>query len=283
MTVQVKLFGAQLWSVKDTEGTEYLWQGNPKYWEDRSPVLFPYIARLTEGRYLLGGHEYQMDIHGFAKDSVFELEKQTEEELILCLSDSEETYAQYPYHFVFKVSYRLAEKKLEVTYHVENKDTKTMYYGAGGHPGFNVPLQEGVTFEDYYLEFSGEGRAKREIFSEDCFVMEKQEDFPLEDGNRLLLRHDLFDNDAIILSNMPKNVALCSKTGTKGVKVSYEDMDYLGLWHWPRTDAPYLCIEPWSSLPSRKGIIEDFEKQENLKKLEPGKFKDHRWSVEISL
>lgn len=281
MAVQVKLFGAQLWSVKDMDGTEYLWQGNPKYWEDRSPILFPYIARLTEGKYLLGGHEYQMDIHGFAKDSVFEVEKQTEDELVLRLIDSKKTYAQYPYHFVFKVGYRLAGKKLEVTYHVENKDTKTMYYGVGGHPGFNVPLQEGVTFEDYYLEFSGEGRAEKEIFSEDCFVMEKREDFPLEDGKRLSLRHDLFDNDAIILSNMPKNVALRSKTGTKGVKVSYEDMDYLGLWHWPRTDAPYLCIEPWSSLPSRKGIIEDFEKQENLKKMEPGKCKDHRWSVEI--
>jgi galactose mutarotase-like enzyme len=28
--------------------------------------------------------------------------------------------------------------------------------------------------------------------------------------------------------------------------------------------AKYLCIEPWSSLPSRKNITEDLEQQDNL-------------------
>ena len=29
-----------------------------------------------------------------------------------------------------------------------------MYFGLGGHPGFNVPLEAGLSFEDYCLEFS---------------------------------------------------------------------------------------------------------------------------------
>lgn len=281
LTVQVNTFGAQMWSVKDKENTEYLWQGDPKYWEDRSPLLFPYIARLTEGTYRLNGQEYKMDIHGFAKDSQFEIAKHTENELVLRLTDSPGTYEQYPYHFVLEVGYELSENQLKVTYHVENKDTKTMYYGVGGHPGFCVPLQEDEKFEDYYLEFSGEGHARKELFSEDCFVLERTEDFLLKDGNKLPLTHDLFDNDAIILSSMPKCVTLKSLTGNKAVQVTYGDMDYLGLWHWPKTDAPYLCIEPWSSLPSRKGVVEDFEKQENLKQLEAGCAKNHCWEIEI--
>ena len=28
-----------------------------------------------------------------------------------------------------------------------------MYFGIGGHPAFNVPLESSLTFEDYYLSF----------------------------------------------------------------------------------------------------------------------------------
>ena len=47
LTVKVSDQGGTLWSILDRDGTEYLWQGDPRYWEDRGPNLFPYIARLT--------------------------------------------------------------------------------------------------------------------------------------------------------------------------------------------------------------------------------------------
>lgn len=281
LIVQVNMLGASLWSIKDCEGVEYLWQGDEKYWGDRAPNLFPYIARLTKGRYILGEQEYEMDIHGFAKDSVFEVVKISESELVLRLEDSEETYKQYPYHFSLDIIYTLNGKRLDVTFHVENKDEKQMYFGIGGHPGFHVPLEKGEKFEDYYLEFSDECVPKKVLFSEDCFVLGKTTEFPLKDGARLPLRHDLFDDDAIILTDMPRAVTLKSVYGKRAVKVSYPEMDYLGLWHWPRTDAPYLCIEPWSSLPSRKDIIEDLAKQTNLKTLKSKDVLDNCWSIEI--
>ena len=58
-------------------------------------------------------------------------------------------------------------------------------------------------------------------------------------------------------------------------------MKYLGLWHMPKTNAPYICIEPWSSLPSREGIIEVFEKQSNLLVLEKNKQYTNTWSIKI--
>ena len=51
-----------------------------------------------------------------------------------------------------------------------------------------------------------------------------------------------------------------SGNGNKGAAL-------FGIWHMPHTDAPYVCIEPWSSLPSRKGVVEDLETQENLQAL----------------
>ena len=40
LTVQFKEFGGALSSIKDKDGVEYLWQGNPEYGV-QAPVLFP--------------------------------------------------------------------------------------------------------------------------------------------------------------------------------------------------------------------------------------------------
>lgn len=105
LTVLIHEKGATLWSVKDKDGNEYLWQGDPRYWADRAPNLFPYIARLTEGKYMLQGNTYEMDIHGFAKDMDFVAEKVSRSHVVLSISNTEETYRQYPYQFQFSIVY----------------------------------------------------------------------------------------------------------------------------------------------------------------------------------
>ena len=105
-------------------------------------------------------------------------------------------------------------------------------------------------------------------FSSDCFVTGNTSKYELEGDKCILLKHNLFDDDAIILSNMSKGVTLKSDKGVKAIHVTYPDMPYIGFWHMPKTDAPYVCIEPWSSLPSRKGPIEDLAKQPGLLKLQ---------------
>lgn len=184
------------------------------------------------------------------------------------LSD-ENTKAEYPFDFVYRVKYELDEAKLNVIYEVKNLDTKTMYFGIGGHPGFKVPFVKGTEFEDYYLEFAEDAHPLRVIFSDDCFVLGKEE-FRVPDGGKLPLKHSLFDSDAIVLENTMGHVALKCRKSPASISVKYEDMRYVGFWHCPGTDAPYVCIEPWSSLPSRKGVVEDLEKQEDLNRLLPG-------------
>ena len=52
----------------------------------------------------------------------------------------------------------IKNEALTVAYEVINRDTRPMYFGLGGHPGFNVPLAEGLRFEDYRLRFSADCR-----------------------------------------------------------------------------------------------------------------------------
>ena len=75
LKVKADTEGAILWSVTDKDGFEYIWQGDDRYWNEHGANLFPYIARLWEKSYIFQGKTYHMDIHGFAKDSVFSCEK----------------------------------------------------------------------------------------------------------------------------------------------------------------------------------------------------------------
>ena len=80
---------------------------------------------------------------------------------------------------------------------------------------------------------------------------------------------------------MAREITLRSETGNRFIRVTYPQMDYLGIWHWPKTDAPYVCIEPWSSLPARHGIVEEFSCKSDLIHLLPEKTYENTWTITI--
>lgn len=279
-TATISAIGAELGSLR-AFGTEYLWQGDPSYWAGRSPVLFPFVGRLTGGAYRLGGRQFPMEIHGFARKMPFTLEDAREDALCLLLTDDAETYAQYPFHFELRIAYRLQACRLQVEYEVLNLSEETMYFGLGGHPGFNLPLNEGLDFADYSLEFPFAHQPGRVGFTESCYLNGRCHPFPLEEGRRLPLRHSLFDEDAIVLADAARELRLYSEKGPRGLTMRYAGLPYLGLWHAPKTQAPYLCLEPWSSLPSRQDITEDFACKSDLISLPAGDCCHRGWEVEL--
>ena len=276
----VDTFGAQMMSLRSEDGTEYIWQGDPEFWADRALNLFPFIGRLWNGTCKVHGMEYPMNIHGFACRSEFCCAEQSDTRLVLELEDNEETLRQYPFHFLFRISYELEEKTVKVTFSVKNSSQEIMPFAVGGHPGFRVPLNEGENFEDYTLVFSEPCQPDRVGFSKDVYLNGKDEEYPLWNGCEIPLRHSLFDEDAIILKNMAPAVTLSGKNG-RGVMVSYPFMPYLGLWHWPEKDAPYVCIEPWSSLPSRHGTVEELTCKSDMLRLQPNGVYENSWTIRI--
>lgn len=281
LKVEIKQPGAELHSIQTTDGCEYLWQGIPEVWDGQAPNLFPYIARLTNETYVYEEKEYHMKIHGFIKDSDLTVDSATESSVTFRYDSNEKTLVQYPFAFSYFLTYELDGSTLKITNKVENHDEKAMLFGIGGHPGFNVPLEEGLRFEDYVLEFGNPAHPTRVGFTEDCHLNGQDELYALEEERRIPLQHNLFDQDAIVLKNMDRCVTLRSDKGTRAVKVRFPQYTHLGFWHMPHTTAPYVCIEPWSSLPSRYGVVEDLSQQSDLVRLEAGKIYENQWSIEI--
>ena len=281
LTVTVSDIGAEVVSVKCAGDCEYIWQGDPAYWAGHAPLLFPICGRLFEGHYTYAGQDYTMNIHGFARRSVFACERTGEQALRFTLASSNETREVYPFDFVLTVDYRLSGKTLSSTITFRNTGDALLPAAIGLHPGFNVPLDTG-SFEDWYLEFSKPCSPDKMIFSDTCFMTGKKEAFPLENGKRLSLRHSLFDNDAIFLSRVGEEISLRSDKSARSVTFRFPDFPYLGFWHAPKTEAPYVCVEPWCGLPSFDGEVDDFGKKCDMFRLCPGDEKTVSYSIDFT-
>ena len=277
----VSSLGAEMMSLQGADGTQYLWQGDPAYWADRAPNLFPFIGRLTNNSYKYMGKTYPLNIHGFARTSEFTVTEQTGDSITLELTSDEKTLEQYPFAFALQITYRLRGAALDTICKVQNLSDKTMPFGIGGHPGFNVPLAEGEQFTDYELVFDTACQPDRVGFTETVYLSGQDEAYPLENGTTLALDHRLFDEDAVILKNMARGVTLRSRICGKGLHMAYPQLPYLGIWHMPKTDAPYVCIEPWSSLPSRQDVVEEFSCKSDLLQLEAGKTYETMWTITV--
>lgn len=267
-------------SLKD--GTEFLWQGDPAFWAGRAYNLFPICGRLAEGKYTFRGETYEMNLHGFVRKSTLDATVLARDKIDFGLRSDERTKAMYPFDFEYHICYSLVGSTVKMEISVINHTDSTMPFALGGHPGFNVPLAGAGTFEDWRLEFCPECEPVHVVFSDACLTTEERKPFPLEDGKILRLRHDLFDHDAVVLAGTSHRVSLKSDLSPHSVTVEVPDaMKYLGIWHAPKKEAPYVCIEPWTSLPAYDGRVDDLETKEDMFELSPLASYELIWTITV--
>ncbi len=245
-------------SLKNRNGgaTEFLWQGDARYWARRAPLLFPIVGRLRGGVYLHKGREYRLECHGFAANLPHRLNKISENRATAHLSSGAETLAEYPFGFRLDQDFSLDGNTL----HIKTKATAVneLWCAFGGHPGFVLPTEDGsaTEFDSLYIKINDIGgmavagrTPRRQLLSPDRFIAAECADFPLDANGCFALRHDLFDDDAVILCDV-HSATLASRTTPHRVTVSCSDAIHFGFWQTYHSDAPFLCMEPWQGLPA---------------------------------
>lgn len=288
LKISADTMGAQLMSVysKKTE-TEYLWQGDPAFWTGRAYNLFPFIGRMYEGIFTYEKKTYPSRAHGLARYFEFVLESQTENALTFLFTDNEETKKEYPFSFAFRVRFELCGNVLTTRYTVTNTDSRELICAFGGHPGINVPFggklgTPNEKFEDYYLEFDRATEVKQQLLGDGSpYMIDKSVPYPLEDGVRLPLKHELFNNDAVILENTSGRVSLRSKNDPRYVTMCYEGFPFIGFWHILKENTPYVCLEPWSALPAVNGTVVELENKPHMTHVAPEKNASMSFTLEI--
>ena len=181
LKITVADHGAELKSITGlSDGTEYLFDSNPEWWKYSSPVLFPIVGKLENGKFRADGKEYEMPAHGFARVSDFECVREESDEVVFQLKWNEETLKNYPYKFLLEIAYVLKENRVEVIWTVKNLDDREIYFSIGAHPAIKCPIVDGENFEDCYLKFNvAEKSGRIPLTANGTFTHEKT---PLLDG-----------------------------------------------------------------------------------------------------
>lgn len=258
---QIDPFGAELRSLKNNKGTEYLWSADPQYWARVSPVLFPFVGKTNGLCYRTGGQEFPMTPHGFARDREFSLLHQEADEIWFVLEADDATRAVYPFDFRLELGYRLTSEGLEVLWKVMNPAANDLYFAIGGHPAFLCPPSGNGGHAGCFLHFDTDAPVLRcTPIEEHGLALPEHVDFPLT-GGYLPLTETLFDHDALVVENRQcSQVSLCLSNKTPYLAVRF-DAPLFGIWSPPGKQAPFVCIEPWYGRCDSVGFTGDLSER----------------------
>lgn len=246
--VTINHFGAELCSIKNKAGIEYMWQAGKDVWARHAPVLFPIVGRLKDNAYTFNDTQYGLSQHGFARDRAFELIEHNERACIFQLVSDNESKKDYPFGFVLQVHYRVEENRLITGYKIINPSAGDIFFSVGAHPGFNCPLLPTEKFEDYYLEFEAEAYDITQL-SEGLRTPVKTK-LALE-HNKLFLSARLFDNDALVFENgQIEKISLCSVRSAHKITMDCKHWPYFGIWT-KKGNTSFICLEPWYGIAGR--------------------------------
>lgn len=262
ISVSIAKRGAEIQSIK-RGGIEYMWSRDPQFWTGSAPIMFPICGGLKNGKYELDAKTYEMQKHGFARRSDFEVERVSDDSVTLILRDNGKTREMYPFSFAFRVTYELDGASLKVTYDAENIDNKTIYCTFGAHEGYACP--EGI--EEYEVVFPENETLYAYGLNGD--ILTDYTKLIIENSNTLPLDDKYFVLDALVFRDVKSNsVTLKHKNGGRRIKVEFDGFDYLLIWH--KHTAPYICIEPWCGLQDVAGASGKFIEKEGMRALGTG-------------
>lgn len=266
---EISPLGAELKSLKDAYGTEYIWNSNPEYWGRSSPVLFPTVGMLKDNLAIINNVNYKLPRHGFARDMQFNVITSSQEQAVFSLKYSNETLEVYPYKFELRLSYSLNENSLDIRYDIINLDDKPIYYGIGAHPAFNCPIKDTEMFEEYIIEFSDPEPNGCPIYNTKTNQLEMiNKKYIIDDSKKIKLKYNLFKDDAIIFDNIKSNnIKLYHGKSGRGIDFTFKGFKYLGLWTPSEKNSPFICLEPWASLPHCSDETGEFHLKRGVKQL----------------
>lgn len=241
------LEGAQITSFYNKEtGLQYMWQGDPNYWSGKNPILFPIIGNTYTGKYTIDNKEYSLPKNGLLRYATFDLVSENDDSIEFKYSSNQDTLKQYPYEFDFLVKYTIVNNRLYADFTVINKNNCDMPFSFGWHPAFNCPINKDKKFEDYHVELD----SPEILHRINCFTNEIND---LQEPTMILpLKYETFEKEHAMFFVDTKSKRVKLTDNEHGISISIDGYKWFTCWTKP--NAPFLCIEPWTS---KSDIVEN--------------------------
>ncbi len=278
LTARIHPLGAELWSLTDASGREYMTDGDPAYWTGHAPLLFPIVGALNGGTYRLDSEEHALAQHGFARKSWFTVVERGPDKVRLELRDNEQSRTLYPFAFALAVEFALSASTLVVTATVRNAGDRTMPFSFGFHPAFAWPLPEAGAKDAHRIIFAeNEPDPVRRIDPASGTLLPGSEPTPVV-GNAFAPTAALFEKGALIWDRSNSRALSFAGKGA-ALDIAFPDSPNLGVWQKP--GAPFLAIEPWHGYNDPQGFEGDIFAKPGIIALAPGEERGFRMDVTV--
>jgi galactose mutarotase-like enzyme len=280
LTVRINPQGAELWSIADVGGREYMTDADPAFWTGHAPVLFPVVGSTAHDRITVDGQAYPMQRHGFARHARFTVVEQDVRQVRLRLTDSAQTRENYPFAFQLDLVFQVSGLRLDVAAEVTNAGDTPLPFSLGFHPAFAWPLPGGGDKAAHRLTFGADEPGPiRRLDTKTGLLLPDPQPSPV-DGRELPLDSALFNADAVVWTNLNSHSLRYHAPDGGALDIAFPDTTMLGLWQVP--GAHYICIEPWQGHADPQGFAGEFADKPGIVTLAPGAMRAFRLSIEVS-
>ncbi|HPQ09645.1 MAG TPA: aldose 1-epimerase family protein [Bacteroidia bacterium] len=264
--------GAEIVSIQ-YKNQELIWQALP-VWKRHAPVLFPIIGKLKNDSYIYNSKIYSLPQHGFARDkewiNTFHSENLCEFEL----TDDEQTFQNYPFHFSLIIKYQLIQSSLKIHFHIFNPHHSVLPFSIGFHPAFNTF----GNLNNCFIQFIPDKTFLYKTILKNGLLSNQKEKLLLENST-LYLNEDLFSNDAIVLENPDISAMILSNPEWNySIKISPNGCKNWGIWTKCKD---FICIEPWMGIADSESTSGNLLKKKDIILLLP--YQHFDWYVDIDV
>jgi galactose mutarotase-like enzyme len=260
LRAKINPLGAELTTLTDAAGREWMSDGDPAFWTGRSPLLFPIVGALKGGVYRLGGATYALPQHGFARRRTFDLVEQSGDRARFRLAEDAETLAVYPFPFALDADYAISGGTLTMAISVTNTGDVDLPASFGFHPAF------AWGGGPHHILFEREEPA---LLSRIVGGLIGPADRPSPlDGRNLTLVPELFDNDALVWERIESESVLYGAEGGSQLRIDFPGAPMLGIWSKP--GARFVCVEPWWGIADPVGFVGEIWDKPGMMRFAPG-------------
>jgi len=278
LAAEISPVTAELVRLRDRDGHDLLWNGDPADGTGRSPLLFPIVGRLRDDRANIAGQSYGLKPYGFARTMTFELVTVSPSFCQFRLMTNAATQSQYPFAFALEVSYGLEGSTLLVQAAVTNTDPSVMPVSFGFRPVLRWPLPYGGAREAHEIRFETPEPAPIRR-PRDGRIAATPHPTPV-DGQRLPLRDALFVDGALISDQLHSRIVHYGVPGRRALRVAFPDLPHLGIWTQPGAD--FVGIASWQGCAGPEVFTSDFAETPGLVQLAPGAVRTFEMALSVT-
>jgi galactose mutarotase-like enzyme len=278
LSAQVDPFGAELHALRDAQGRDLQWDGDPAVWTGRAPILFPIVGMLVDGQYRLDGKTYHLAKHGFARNKLFEVRHVDASSAVLQLRADAGTRVSYPFDFELDVGFALSEATLAIEAVIRNLNDTPMPASFGFHPAFRWPLPFGHARSAHSIQFCEPEPAPVRRIDHQGLLQPRGEPTPVV-GDRLMLRDELFEADALIFDQINSRRLRYGAEQGPALRIAFPDTPCLGVWTKPGAD--FIAIEPWHGINDPAGFEGEIWRKPGIFVVDPGQ--ERRISMSVTV